>query len=114
MSHLADAPLYRANGFVGQTLDLVGWATHDSSPERLMKQRVVLHTPAEMSLDVATVVGAHGTRIGSESTHPCPEAKLSVTLEELRDGLFLCKTHNIRGDGIDLFRTQHNVWHRRM
>ena len=45
---------------------------------------------------------------------PGREANLAVTREELCDGLFLCKAHDIRGDGIDLFRTQHNVWHRRM
>jgi hypothetical protein len=53
-----------------------------------MKQRVVLPTPAELSLDVPTVVGAQRTRIGSESTHPFPEAKLSGTLEgKFRDAI---------------------------
>jgi hypothetical protein len=42
------------------------------------------------------------------------DTKLRVTFAEVCVDLFRSKAHNIRDDRIHLFRTQHNVWHRRV
>jgi hypothetical protein len=47
--------------------------------------------------------------------YPCSlDTKLRVTFVDVCVDLFLCKAHNIRDDRVHLFRTQHNVWHRRV